>query len=358
MSEDRTVTEKLLFACLRAVVNGECLCETDITMLTAERQKALYHLSKSLDVANMVAHALETSKVFLTNDAKEHFERQKLTSLYRHELLCYETERMLDVLEQAGISHLPLKGGTLRRLYPQGWMRTSCDVDILVHETDLQRAVQTLERDLGYRNDGIGNHDAHLIAPNGTHLELHYTLCIFEETCDRVLTKVWEHAAPEAGKQYCYEMSTEFLLFYLLAHMAKHLRCGGCGVRPFLDLYLLRRACVYDTSGLQNLCADGNFSLFCEHVFHLTDVWFSDATPNALDRRFASYVLGAGAFGSMSNLVTIKNFESGGKARYVFRRLFPPKSQLCVLYPSLKKYPYLFRDVLNGELRVVCNRKV
>ena len=54
-------------------------------------------------------------------------------------------------------------------------MRISCDIDILVHENDLERATNHLINNLGYSYDGKGAHDVSLFLDKRVHLELHYT---------------------------------------------------------------------------------------------------------------------------------------------------------------------------------------
>ena len=40
--------------------------------------------------------------------------------------------------------------------------------------------------------------------------------------------------------------------------------------------------------------------------------------------------------------IAIKQKQNGGKAGYILRRLFMPKKSLEILFPSLKKHPFLY----------------
>ena len=51
-----------------------------------------------------------------------------------------EYENLCSAFEKAQIPFLPLKGSVIRKYYPEAWMRTSCDIDILVHDEDVGRA--------------------------------------------------------------------------------------------------------------------------------------------------------------------------------------------------------------------------
>ena len=75
-------------------------------------------------------------------------------------------------------------------------MRTSCDIDILVHENDLEKTTEYLVRDLGYIYDRKGPHDVSLYLQSQLHLELHYTLIgdgVAKSSCE-VLKNVWQSA--------------------------------------------------------------------------------------------------------------------------------------------------------------------
>lgn len=75
-------------------------------------------------------------------------------------------------------------------------MRTSCDIDILVHENDLEKTTEYLVRNLGYIYDCKGPHDVSLYLQSQLHLELHYTLIadgVAKSSCE-VLKNVWQSA--------------------------------------------------------------------------------------------------------------------------------------------------------------------
>ena len=64
-------------------------------------------------------------------DIASALEQKQLAAVFRYEQQ-YEFQRICAVLEQAEVSYIPLKGLLLRNCYPEGWMRTSGDLDLLV----------------------------------------------------------------------------------------------------------------------------------------------------------------------------------------------------------------------------------
>ena len=144
--------------------------------LTDEELVKLYKLAKSHDLAHLVGDALIKNNLIEDGEIKAKFQKQIMLAVYRYEKINYELGRLRKVLNEAKIPFIPLKGSVLRRYYPEPWMRTSCDIDVLVHESDLERAVSALTSAAGYKADSKGSHDVGMFSDSGVHLELHYSL--------------------------------------------------------------------------------------------------------------------------------------------------------------------------------------
>ena len=112
--------------------------------LSDEELKDLYRLSKFHDLAHLVGNALIKKDLIRNAEIRQRFEKQVMTAVYRYERTNYELQRLCDTLNEAKIPFIPLKGSVIRNCYPEPWMRTSCDIDILVHEKDLENAVSPI----------------------------------------------------------------------------------------------------------------------------------------------------------------------------------------------------------------------
>ena len=90
-------------------------------------------------------------------------------------------------------------------------MRTSCDIDILVHEKDLRSAISCLVENLKYTEHEQNSHDVSLFSSSGVHLELHYDLVEegWANSSNAILQKVWDYVSPKNDYQYWCEMSDE-----------------------------------------------------------------------------------------------------------------------------------------------------
>ena len=162
-------------------------------------------------------------------------------------------------------------------------MRTSCDIDVLVREETLSQAIDCLEKQLRYTVGEKSLHDISLFSESGIHLELHFDLIedfIFERD-KKILENVWELSSVKEGKQYHFEMSDEAFYFYHIAHMAKHFKNGGCGVRPVLDDWILT-ARTDNERAREDLLRKGGLNEFAEKVHSLSDCWLNERPHNAL----------------------------------------------------------------------------
>ena len=218
----KTITECIKFE-LCADNSGDSEQNNKIVLpdTSARFLSALYGMSKRHDIAHLVGDALIKNGLIENEDLKSHFQNQAVMAVYRYENLNYELGRICEIFEEVKIPFIPLKGAVIRRYYPEPWMRTSCDIDILVHEEDLDRAVIALDEKAEYTTDGKKNfHDVSLYSPSGIHLELHYNIKETKENLDGLLGKAWEFTVPKNGYEYAF--TGEFFLFHILAHASYH----------------------------------------------------------------------------------------------------------------------------------------
>ena len=137
------------------------------------------------------------------------------------------------ILAEDKIPHLYLKGAYLKGLYPEPWMRSMGDIDILVPEAERKRLGEILVS-LGLERHTEGpTHD--LYGRGKLQVEVHPRLDPrFDSKHLKALEGLWDRANPEKGSSL--RMTEEDTLLYLLAHMAKHFRSSNVGVRSILDI--------------------------------------------------------------------------------------------------------------------------
>ena len=321
------------------------LCESKTTLapLSPEETKALYTLAKRHEVAHIAANAaIRCALLPESEKAKAVFEKECFTTLYRYKDLCTTLAELKELLEGNAIVHIPLKGSVLRDLYPTPWMRNSCDIDILVREADIPRAKELLLA-AGYTSYSATAHDVSFDSPRGVHLELHFRLLEdgVSDTMQRVLTDVWSHATPKAGALYEHVLSDDFFYYYHIAHMAKHYLHGGCGIRPFLDLWMLRHRIFFDEERRNALLKAGGLLSFAKAAESLSEVWFGEESHTPITEKMEAFVLSGGVYGSEENRITVGQVRRGGKLGYALSRIFLPYHTIKYHYPVLQKHKWL-----------------
>ena len=304
---------------------------TDITAIMPN----IYKLAKHHDVAHIVAYAVKKYGIKCDEETAKKLDKQYLVSIYRYQHQMYDLSVILNAFENAGIAHIPLKGSVLRAYYPQEWMRTGCDIDILVKEEELDTAKNTLVG-IGYKAGFKMTHDISLESPGGTHVELHFDLIEKDKHGpDPILEQFFTDAKAKDGKEYHLESSPEMFIYYHIGHMAKHFVNGGCGIRAFLDLFVIKNRMSYDEERLYELLDGGGYLKFAKTAFALSDAWFAGGEMDELTQRVANYIALGGIYGNVENMVAVKTTKKGSRVGYIMHRIFIPYEELRYSYPSL-----------------------
>ena len=302
----------------------------------------LYGKSKTHDVAHIVGSALINNGLLNGRTAENVYREQVYLTVFKYENSSYVLEKVCGVLEKAQIPYIPLKGAVIKNLYPQPWMRTGCDIDILVHEEDVENAANEITQNLGYKQTGRGKHDISILSSENIYIELHFSLLEEDASPEmaKVLSKAWEHAKP-VGDGCMYELDDAMFYFYHIAHMAKHFIKGGCGIRPFLDLWLMDKSKNYDISEAKALLKKGKLTKFAENALRLSRVWFSGEKHDEITLLMQEFIFNGGCFGSDETKMLSAQQKSGGRIKYVLSRIFVPYDDLKGQYPIIKKYRFL-----------------
>lgn len=327
---------------LRSEIAEEKLCCENKITLTDKFLIDLLVLARKHQVAHIVASALLNNGYLENSPQQSEFFNEIYTAVYAQEKMNEVFKEVCSVFETAEIPYIPLKGAVVRKLYPQPWMRTSCDIDILVKENDVIRAEKAIMSLGGYKKTGESKHDVIYKSENGIVLELHYRLLGNKRSplYIKELSKVWETAKPDPENKYRFDLSDDIFYYYHIMHMAKHFRIGGCGMRPFIDLWLIEKT-NRDFSEAKRMLKKGNIDVFADNAVKLSKVWFSNEEHSALTVKMQDFIIEAGSFGSHKTRLISNSQRSGGKLKFIFSRIFVPYSYLKRDYPFLEKFPIL-----------------
>ena len=302
----------------------------------------LYQLSAKHHLTHMVALALKKAGLLGSDAVSRSYHQKLMSTMLRHESFDYMLQRIRSIFEEAEIPFIPLKGSVLCKYYPEDWMRTKSDLDILVREQDLKRANNLLKEKLGYKVQKQNYHDIAMVSPENILLELHFRLLEHEGNIDRALERVWDYAEPIAPGRYEYAMTEEFLMFHVYAHMYYHFLQGGCGLRFLVDIYLMNQQMTFNQDKLETLYKVCKLETFVHYVEKLIAVCFGDEEHDQITAMMEEYIITGGIFGSFESKIKARKTKSKGRNRYLMKRFFMPLHEMQASYPKLEKYPVLY----------------
>ena len=254
--------QKALIALIR---NAVCGTDENVNIQSVDDARQIWELAAEHSVSNIAATQLVKHPLFADDDEmKAFFSQEMYYAMCDSEHRDFETKRVLEALECAGIDYIPLKGAVVKDCYPESWYRTSSDVDILVHENQLDGAVQAVVGIPGYTAGEKEKHDISLYSENGYHIELHFLLIEYFPKADYILSQVWDYSWSDGGCMY--HMSNEFYYLYHIIHMAKHFIHGGCGIKPFIDMWLIEKNFAMDYDVFFDMLSSCGMKSFYENV--------------------------------------------------------------------------------------------
>lgn len=325
-----------------SVINGTVPPENDANLDWGK----IIDFAKKQCVLNIIAYSCEK----LTNKPDpttlkylKEFRMQKIVVEAQQEI---EACDAMDKLEKMGVRHMPLKGYIVKNLYPSPDMRTMGDLDLLVEPDRCDEVVKAFEAD-GFSFCGEGNLHSNVERGNA-YIEFHRSMVDEEhETLNGYFGNGFERATPADGYSYRYELSREDLYIFLIAHVAKHYRYGGTGIRTLLDLYIYRKAYTdldldYIHGELQKIGLD----VFQEKIESIADEWYGGEF-NGEFNSVSAYIISGGVYGTM-NEAFLNEFINANdealeteKTKNFIRAIFPDKEIMSIRYPILKKCIFL-----------------
>ncbi len=323
---------------------GICGAELEGVKCLSERELSeLYQVANAHDMAHLVSSALHKCGLLGDGEASLKFQKKQLQAVYRTEQIKYALGEVCGAFEDARIPYMLLKGSVIRPFYPEEWMRTSCDIDVLVHKEDIERSISALVATEHWKTDGKRDyHDVSLYSKNAVHLELHFNIKENKDNIDGLLSEVWEHSKRANENSFRYEQTNEYFVFHHIAHMSYHFLSGGCGIKPFVDLYVIKNKLSYDDNVVREYLRRSGIEKFYDSVLCVTDAWFEEKSHTPISLQMEEYILKGGVYGTLENRVALAQNKKGSKARYILSRVFLPYDALKIHYPFLEKHKWLF----------------
>ena len=306
--------------------------------ITPELLFALFDLADGQDLAHLIGYALINNALIGRGDEMyDRFYAAQFVAMCRYENLNNAFVQVADRFEKAQIEYLPLKGAVMRKYYPQPWLRTSSDIDILVHEPDFEK-VSEIMTEQGFEMKSRDKKDASFMK-DGAHIEIHFYLIKDKSIAFLQPNYLWETALRDGFR--C-AMPNDIFYAYHVEHMKRHFGQGGCGVRFFIDLRLLNAVVSEDMANTrrERLAESGALD-FEKGCLRLCNVWFGNAEHDGFNRQLEDYVFSAGVYGTINNWALSQGLQSGSTSTSLWRRIWMPYEKLCWSYPKLEGKRFL-----------------
>lgn len=259
----------------------------------------------------------------------------------------YYIKELSDAFENEGVDFVLLKGSVLKGMYPSSDMRVMGDADILIKTEQYDKIKPILEK-IGFSEQK--DCDPEIIWDiKGLHLELHKSL-FSKRNSDfyDCFGDGWKNAVLTDGKNHTYVLNPEASLVYLVAHLAKHMRNGGVGVRHVTDIWVYKSKVNVDETVVKKELEKLKLLDFYKNILKTIDVWFNNADCDEVTDFITEWILSGASFGTLDRYylgaALKKKMETGkkqSKADIFLKFAFPPYSTMCDLYPILKKVKIL-----------------
>jgi len=330
---------EIVIGSIKTVISGELI--TNPPLLNESDYAEIFKIARSHDMLPMVSEGLYKNNLLPDNEIGNAFKLAQMSSIVRLSRFEQVRNTISCSLHKANIPYLFLKGSVLKEYYPDAYMRTQCDIDVLVRRLDLPKAEEVFLEN-GYTKTSIEHHEVSFFSQSGVHIELHFFLEEeHNQTIDKALLTVWDNVYSETSRPYHFYMNRDFFLFYHVAHMEKHFSNGGCGIKPFIDLWIIKYRmgiCVDEGKDFLESC---NLLNFYYHMEHLSEVWFGNMTHTEISKKVENYILNAGVYGTQENNAAMAQCRKGSKSKHLAERIFLPYETISRYYPIVKKCPII-----------------
>lgn len=317
--------------------------------------RALFSLAKMHSVIGIVAYILNKHSCLPEGELGQKYMHEYDRTIMQMSSREFSAARVIEQLRSENIPHILFKGMKVSEAYPVAELRTYGDVDIIIRKEDEKRLCELLISQ-GYSHNVADAGVVNEFKKNREHYEFHTNLNVSDVSDSRYFSQMWENTVEIQGCSFGFNHN--FHLSYLITHLEKHVHGRGAGLRMYLDiaLYISKYSEEIDLNAVKNTLTDCGLGEFFSTVLYVCNRWFDLAVPawvtplsDDVYDKMCMFTLDGGVFGERCQgkrieLAVRRELESGKKAvrlRIFMRRVFPPFTELCRLYPCFSGKPLL-----------------
>ena len=331
MAADSISVAKKLIKIIGSVLNAT----PQSGLCAAEDWEALVSLAKANGVFQYVYRyaKLSAEEEKPAPDVAAYMEKLNKLELRRGILQENTIRKLRKGLEEKGIDHLFFKGSVTRDRYPDAFLRSMGDIDLL-YEEEQHKAFCEAMTDLGMTLKQVGRvHDVYTNG-DGCMVEAHRRLVSPHSPYYAFSEALRRRTVTLDGYAHAYAMTLEDEFLFNFLHLVSHFKKSGVGIRFIVDIWVYRNEQLnweYIQEQLRQLQLEKFYNAICR----LAEQWFGGKkTEDPLVEEIEGYILSGGIFGNASNRksAAIRN----GRFRYAINACFPSYEDMRTMFPWLK----------------------
>ena len=308
--------------------------------------EAAYKCAKTHRIVPLLYYGIVNCDISIDEQINNKFFSDTCQAIMVNQKQTFSLLRISNEFEISGIDFMPLKGSIIKDLYPKVEMRTMGDVDVLFKVEQYEKIVPILE------NFGMKfvKENANELAwdDHPFYLELHrFLVSPQHEDYFNYFGDGWHFACLAEGSKHRYVMRDEDYYIYLFAHLTKHYRFSGIGIKHFVDVWVYLNAKPnLDMEYIEEEFKKLNMYEFYKNVVRTVRCWFDGEECDEVVDIITDKAFGSGAFGTKASTKaaeaakTLENSKVKNiKFNIFLRSAFPSYKNMCILFPILKKAP-------------------
>lgn len=204
-----------------------------------------------MDQAILAIPAPILQKLSMPKDLCEQWKLEMITRSVQSIRLAANPNELTQLLKVNEIPYVIMKGVAAAKYYPQPWLRTMGDVDLIVPPSWFEQTKQLLIRHEFKAKDEDHEGSRHVaFSHNGVHYELHrYFSTTDDETgkkLDGLVYEGIENGVEAKIMDYSFRVLPEKINgIVLLSHIRQHLR-SGLGLRQMIDWFMYVKNELHD----------------------------------------------------------------------------------------------------------------
>lgn len=245
------------------------------------------------------------------------------------------------LFENSGIDFIILKGAVLQSFYPSPELRVMSDIDFLIKPEQRKNVKILLESNEIKFKESNSYQDIY-ISCNGVLIEIHHALWGYNLEQTELYSNIWSNENLISGLNHTFLFSDEDLYIFTIAHMFKHFKDSGIGIRPVFDIwYILNKTISHlDFSYITNELSKFGADEFEKKIRMLVNCIFLGNKKNGDVYLIEKYLLRCQTHGN-DEVAAINQARDKSKTENFLFRVFPPLSYMKRRYSLLDNLPFL-----------------